>query len=185
MRIIVGITGASGALYAMELLRHLRASGHEIHAVVSAYGWKLLEHECGAGRAELAGLCNYLHENENLAASIASGSFRADAMVIVPCSMRTLAAVAAGMADKLICRAADVMLKERKNLILAVRESPLSAIHLENMLKLARLGVCLMPLCPGFYHRPQSIAELAAMMAGRIMDALNIPNEVCQRWQGM
>jgi len=184
MRIIMGITGASGALYALELLRHLSAGGHEVHTVVSDYGWKLLEHECGTGKEDIAALSSHLHDNANLAASIASGSFRAEAMVIVPCSMRTLAAVATGLADTLICRAADVMLKERKNLILAVRETPLSAVHLENMLKLARLGAGIMPLCPAFYHHPQSIAELATALAGRIMDNLNLANEVCKRWQG-
>jgi 4-hydroxy-3-polyprenylbenzoate decarboxylase len=184
MRIIVGITGASGALYALELLRHLSAGRHEVHVVVSGYGWKLLEHECGIGKGDIATLSSYLHDNENLGACIASGSFRAEAMIIVPCSMRTLAAVAAGLADNLICRAADVMIKERKNLVLAVRETPLSAVHLENMLKLARLGVGIMPLSPAFYHNPQSIAELATALAGRIMDNLAIPNEVYKRWQG-
>ena len=184
MRIIVGITGASGALYALELLRHLSGGGHDIHTVVSDYGWRLLEHECGAGKADIAALSTHMHDNDNLAAPIASGSFRAEAMVVAPCSMRTLAAVASGLADTLICRAADVILKERKNLVLAVRETPLSAVHLENMLKLARLGVGIMPLCPGFYHHPQNIADIAAMMAGRIMDSLNIPNEVCRRLQG-
>ena len=185
MRIIVGITGASGALYALELLRHLRADGHEIHTVVSAHGWQLLEHECGIGKEAVAALSSSLHDNENLGASIASGSFRTQAMIIVPCSMRTLAAVASGLADNLICRAADVMIKERKNLVLAVRETPLSAIHLENMLKLARLGVGIMPLSPAFYHHPQSINELATALAGRIMDSLGIPNEICKRWEGV
>lgn len=184
MRIIVGITGASGALYALELLRRLREGRHEIHTVVSRHGWKLLEYECGAGKQDIAALSGHLHDNENLAECIASGSFRADAMTVVPCSMRTLAAVASGLADNLVCRAADVMLKERKNLLLAVRETPLSAVHLENMLKLARLGVGIMPLCPGFYHHPRQIADLAAMMAGRIMDGLDIPNDVCDRWRG-
>ena len=184
MRVIVGITGASGALYALELLRHLRSAGHEAHTVVSGNGWKLLEHECGAGKEDIAALSSYAHDNENLGASIASGSFQAEAMIIVPCSMRTLAAVASGLADNLICRAADVMLKERRNLVLAVRETPLSAVHLENMLKLARLGVGIMPLCPAFYHHPQSIADLATALAGRIMDNLNIPNQICKRWQG-
>ena len=184
MRIIVGITGASGAVYALELLRHLGRSGHEIHTVVSDYGWRLLQHECGAGQDDIRALTDHLHDNANLAACIASGSFRADGMVVVPCSMRTLAAIACGMADNLVCRAADVILKERKNLVLGVRETPLSAVHLENMLKLARLGVGIMPLSPGFYHHPESLADLTAMMAGRILDNLNVENTVCKRWQG-
>ena len=185
MRIIVGITGASGALYALELLRHLSGSGHEIHTVVSDYGWQLLKHECGAGKDEIRALSGHLHDNANLAASIASGSFGADCMAVVPCSMRTLAAIACGLADNLICRAADVILKERKNLVLGVRETPLSAVHLENMLKLARLGAGIMPLSPGFYHHPESLADLAAMMAGRILDNLNVENTLCRRWQGI
>lgn len=185
MRIIVGITGASGAVYGLELLRCLREDGHEVHAIVSQYGWKVLEHECKAGRAEILGLAHRLHGHDDLTSPLASGSFRADAMAVVPCSMRTLAAVAAGLADNLLCRAADVMLKERKNLVLAVRETPLNAIHLENMLKLARLGVGIMPACPGFYHRPAGIADLVTMLVGRIMDSLGLENDHFPRWQGM
>lgn len=185
MRIIVGITGASGAIYGVELLRQLKQSGHEAHAVVSDYGWKVLAHECGAGREDVRPLAHALHEYSDITACIASGSFRADAMAVVPCSMRTLAAVACGLADNLLCRAADVMIKERKNLILGVRETPLNAVHLENMLKLARLGVGIMPLCPGFYHRPSSIADLAAIMTGRILDNLGVDNDMFPRWQGM
>jgi 4-hydroxy-3-polyprenylbenzoate decarboxylase len=186
MRIIVGITGASGAIYGLELLRCLRRQGgHEIHAVVTACGWKVLEHECGAGRGQILALADFLHANDNLAAPLASGSFRAQVMVVAPCSMRTLAAVAGGLADNLLCRAADVMIKERKNLILAVRETPLSAIHLENMLKLARLGVGILPACPGFYHRPVRIDDLVDMLVGRIMDAMGLDNDCFTRWQGM
>ena len=185
MRIIVGITGASGAVYGRELLRRLRERGHETHVIVSPYGWKVLEHECDAGREDILALASHLHDHDNLAALPASGSFRADAMVVVPCSMRTLAAVACGLADNLICRAADVMLKERKNLVLAVRETPLNAVHLENMLKLARLGAGIVPVCPGFYHRPSTIDDLVTMMVGRIMDNLGLDTSGFPRWQGL
>lgn len=185
MRIIAGITGASGAVYGLELLLRLAESGHEVHAVVSDYGWKVLAHECGAGREEILPLVHALYEYSDITARIASGSFRADAMVVIPCSMRTLAAVACGLADNLLCRAADVMLKERKNLLLAVRETPLNAVHLENMLTLARMGVGIMPLCPGFYHRPSILSDLVTMMTGRILDNLGVDNDLVPRWQGM
>lgn len=185
MRIIVGISGASGAPYALEVLRRLKRGGHEVHAVVSEYGWNILAHECDATREDILGLADCLHDNDNLAAPIASGSFRVDAMVAVPCSMRSLAAIAGGLAGTLMCRAADVLIKERKNLVLAVRETPLSAVHLENMLKLARLGVGIVPLCPGYYHRPQSMDDLVAMMAGRILDSLGAPEDDIPRWQGL
>lgn len=185
MRIITAISGASGAAYGLELIRRLRAGGHELHGVVSRCGYTVMKHECGLDRGALIELVDTLHDNEDMAACIASGSFRADAMVIAPCSMRTLAAVASGLAGTLMCRAADVMIKERKPLVLAVRETPLSAIHLDNMLTLARLGVCIMPLAPGFYHRPRSIDDLLGMMAGRIMDNLGAPDPSLPRWQGM
>lgn len=185
MRIIVGITGASGAVYGLRLLKELAALGHEVHATVSEYGWKVLEHECGAGEAEVRSLAHALYPVEDIAAPIASGSFRADVMVVAPCSMRTLGAISSGLAGNLLCRAADVMMKERKNLVLAVRETPLSAIHLENMLKLARLGVGIVPASPGFYHNPKTIDDLVAIMVGRIMDGMGVANNLFERWNGM
>lgn len=185
MRIIVGITGASGAAYALALLRALQLTEHEVHCIVSDYGWKVLAHECDAGEQLVRPFVSELYPNDDIAARLASGSFRADAMAVVPCSMRSLAAIASGLADNLICRAADVMLKERKNLVLAVRETPLNAVHLENMLKLARLGVSIMPVCPGFYHKPQRIEDLTSMMAGRILDSLGIDNACFPRWDGL
>ncbi|MDK2955718.1 MAG: flavin prenyltransferase [Desulfovibrionales bacterium] len=184
MRIIVGITGASGAVYGLQLLKELTALGHEVHATVSEYGWKVLELECGAGESDVRPLAHALYPVEDITAPIASGSFRADAMAIAPCSMRTLGAIASGLANNLLCRAADVMLKERKNLVLAVRETPLNAVHLENMLKLARLGVGIVPACPGFYHRPQTIDDLVSFMTGRIMDSLGVDNNLFTRWNG-
>jgi 4-hydroxy-3-polyprenylbenzoate decarboxylase len=185
MRIVVGITGASGAVYGLELLRALAKTEHEVHAVVSAPGWRVLGHECGAGQEALSSLAFRLYANSDIGACIASGSFGADCMAVVPCSMRSLAAIACGLADNLLCRAADVMLKERKNLVLAVRETPLNAVHLENMLKLARLGVAIMPACPAFYHQPQSLDDLVAIMVGRILDNLGVENALVRRWQGL
>ncbi|MFW5488916.1 MAG: UbiX family flavin prenyltransferase [Desulfovibrio sp.] len=185
MRIIVGITGASGAVYGLRLLQELAAYGHEVHATVSKYGWKVLEHECGAGEDLVRPLVHALYPVDDITAPVASGSFRADVMAVAPCSMRSLAAISSGLAGNLLCRAADVMLKERKNLVLAVRETPLNAVHLENMLKLARLGVGIVPACPGFYHNPQTLDDLVAMMVGRIMDSMGIENDIFTRWNGM
>ncbi|MCC8194989.1 MAG: UbiX family flavin prenyltransferase [Deltaproteobacteria bacterium] len=184
MRIIVGITGASGAVYGVALLRALASLGHEVHCTVSAYGWKVLEHECSLAEKDIRPLVARLHPVADLAAPIASGAFRADAMAIAPCSMRTLAAVAGGLADNLVCRSADVMLKERRNLVLAVRETPLSPIHLENMLKLSRSGAAIVPACPAFYHHPATIDDLVAAYTGRLLDCLRVANDLAPRWQG-
>ncbi|MDR0339102.1 MAG: UbiX family flavin prenyltransferase [Desulfovibrio sp.] len=186
MRIVIGISGASGAIYALEVLRRLRAlGGHEIHAVVSECGWRILEHECSAGRAEIMPLVDALYANDDMGAAIAGGSFCRDAMVVAPCSMKSLAAIACGLADNLLCRAADVTIKEGRRLVLAVRETPLSAIHLENMLKLARLGVRIVPACPAFYHHPRTVDDLTGMMAGRILDSMGVIHDGIPRWQGL
>ncbi|SBV99220.1 putative aromatic acid decarboxylase [uncultured delta proteobacterium] len=184
MRIIVGITGASGAVYGVELLRALASLGHEVHCTVSAYGWKVLRHECSLAEKDIRPLVAALYPAEDITAPIASGSFRADGMAIAPCSMKTLAAIANGFADNLLCRAADVVLKERANLVLAVRETPLSPIHLENMLKLSRIGVGIAPACPAFYHHPASIDALVAAYVGRLLDCLGVANDLAPRWAG-
>lgn len=185
MRIIIGITGASGVVYGLRLLQELAKTEHEVHAVMSEYGAKVLAHECDMDESHIRPLVHALYPADDITAPIASGSFRADVMAVVPCSMRTLAAIASGLAGNLLCRAADVMLKERKNLVLAVRETPFNAIHLENMLKLARMGVGIVPASPGFYHNPRTIDDLTAIMAGRIMDSMGIDNNCFKRWEGM
>jgi 4-hydroxy-3-polyprenylbenzoate decarboxylase len=184
VRIVVGITGASGAVYALSLLKVLGDLGAERHAVVSDMGAKVLFHECAVTLGELAGFCECLHDNRNLASSIASGSYHADAMVIVPCSMKTLAAVAHGWSDSLVTRAADVAVKEKRNLIIVPREMPLSAIHLENMLKLAKLGVTILPPSPAFYHHPQSLTDIVKFVVGKITDQLGLEHNLYQRWEG-
>lgn len=185
MRVIVGITGASGAVYGVALLRALSNLGHEVHCTVSESGWQVLEHECSLGEKDIRPFVSALYPVDDIGAAIASGSFRADAMCVAPCSMRTLAAIACGLADNLLCRAADVMLKERRNLVLAVRETPLSSIHLENMLKLARLGVAVVPASPAFYHHPRTINDLVAAYTGRLLDCLGVSNDLAPRWTGM
>lgn len=184
MRIIVGISGASGAIYGFRLIEVLKQAGCEIHAVISDYGWQVLQHECNVDREGILAIVDFLHDVHNLAACIASGSFKTDAMVVAPCSMRTLGVIANGIADNLISRAADVMLKEGRQLILLPRETPLNAIHLANMLKLAQLGVKIVPASPGFYHQPQDLQALIDMMVGKICDLLNIEHNLFQRWQG-
>ena len=184
MRVIVGITGASGAVYGIALLRALSSLGHEVHCTVSDYGWKVLHHECSITEADVRPLTTALYPVQDITAPIASGSFNADAMCVAPCSMRTLAAIAGGLADNLLCRAADVALKERRNLVLAVRETPLSPIHLENMLKLSRIGVGIVPACPAFYTHPETIDDLVALFTGRLLDCLGIENSLAPRWQG-
>lgn len=184
MRIIIGITGASGAVYGVALLRALAVLGHEVHCTVSGYGLTVLEHECGMTERDIRPLVSALYPVGDIGGPIASGSFRADAMCVVPCSMRTLGSVANGIADNLLCRAADVMLKERRNLVLAVRETPLSPVHLENMLKLSRLGVGIVPACPAFYHHPATIDDLVTAYAGRLLDCLGVENDLAPRWKG-
>lgn len=185
MKIIVGITGASGAIYGWRLLEVLHAAGCEAHVVVTAPGWAVLRQECGVGPEDAAKRVFRLYAADDIGAAPASGSFRADAMVVAPCSMRTLAAVACGLADNLLTRAADVTIKEGRKLVLVPRETPLSAIHLENMLKLARTGVRIIPASPGFYHNPPDIASLVDMLVGKVCDSLGVEHDLYARWDGL
>ena len=182
MRIIVGMSGGSCSIYGIGLLKVLQELDIETHLVVSTMGEYVAAHECGMNLEELKTLATYFHDNKNLAAPIASGSFKTDGMVIVPCSMRTLAAVANGLSDNLLTRAADVVIKERRNLVMVPRETPLSVIHLENMLRLAKAGVTVMPAAPGFYHQPESITDIVSIMVGRILDQLKIEHNLFKRW---
>lgn len=182
MRIIVGLSGGSCAIYGVGLLKVLQDLNIETHLVVSTMGEYVAKHECGMNLQELKSLATYFHDNKDLAAPIASGSFKTDGMVIVPCSMKTLAAVANGMSDNLLTRAADVVIKERRRLVVVPRETPLSVIHLENMLKLAKMGVTVMPAAPGFYHQPESITDLVSIMVGRTLDQLDIEHNLFKRW---
>ncbi|EAX48689.1 3-octaprenyl-4-hydroxybenzoate carboxy-lyase [Thermosinus carboxydivorans Nor1] len=184
MRIVVGITGASGAVYGYRLLEVLQVTGCEVHAVVSKHGWEVLEYECGVGAQMVSSLVHQLYHVDDITAPIASGSFRTDAMIIAPCSMHTLGLIAGGIAGNLLTRAADVTIKENRPLILVPRETPVHAIHLENMLRLARIGVRILPACPGFYHRPRNLQALIDMMVGKICDQLNIQHQLYERWQG-
>ena len=184
MKIVVGVSGGSGSIYAISLLKALQELKIESHLVVSTMGEYVTNHECGVDLEELKSLATYYHDNKNFAAPIASGSFKVDGMVVVPCSMKTLASVANGFSDSLITRACDVTLKENRKLVLVPRETPLSPIHLENMLKLAKLGVSITPPTPGFYNHPETIEDIVLNMTGRILDQLGIDNNLAKRWKG-
>jgi flavin prenyltransferase len=183
-RIIVGITGATGAIFGVGVLRALRAANVESHLILSKWGQQTVEHETGLDLAQLRQLAAVVHGSGNMAATVSSGSFSTDGMVIAPCSMRTLAAIASGNGENLVHRAADVVLKERRRLVLLVRETPLSEIHLENMLKLARMGAMIMPPVPAFYNRPRTIDDLVDHIVARVLDQFGIPADFAKRWDG-
>lgn len=176
MKIIVAITGASGLVYGARLVEELKKTGSKVFVVVTKNAEKV-------ARYEKIRLPKATFEETEIDASIASGSFKADAMVVCPCSMKTLAAIAHGYADNLVIRAADVMIKEQRKLILAIRETPMSAIHLENALKLSRLGVQIMPACPGFYHNPKKVGDIIDFFVGKILDQLGIEHRLYKRWK--
>jgi 4-hydroxy-3-polyprenylbenzoate decarboxylase len=183
-RIIVGITGATGSIFGVRLLEVMRAAGIETHLVMSKWGARTMTHETSRSVEEVNALASVSYNQNDQGAAISSGSFLTDGMVIAPCSMRTLAAIATGQGEHLVHRAADVALKERRKLLLVVRESPLNEIHLENMLKLARMGVTILPPMPGFYNHPQSIEEMVDHIVMRILDQLGIESELTKRWDG-
>ncbi len=185
-RLVVGVTGASGAVLALETLRLLGAAGIETHLVVSRGARMTIVHELGAdGMERLATEAGHVHAPDNLAAPIASGSFRTAGMIVVPCSMRSLAAMAHGFGDNLVTRAADVVLKEKRRLVVAPREAPLHEGHLESMLKLARMGAVIAPPVPPFYARPATMEDLVREIAARLVGWAGIdPGGAMTRWGG-
>jgi 4-hydroxy-3-polyprenylbenzoate decarboxylase len=184
-RLIVGITGATGTVFGVRLLQMLHGSGVETHLVMSKWGARTLMHETEYGIEQVQRMATHHYPLGDQGAAISSGSFITLGMVVVPCSMRTLAAIAHGLADNLIHRAADVILKERRKLVLVVRESPLHEIHLENMLKLSRMGVIILPPVPAFYNHPQNLDDLINHTTMRILDQFDIHLEVMNRWDGV
>ncbi|MCG2869764.1 MAG: UbiX family flavin prenyltransferase [Vulcanisaeta sp.] len=183
-RFIVGITGASGVIYGVRFLEAIKryASDSEVHLVISNAAVRVLRHELGLDREYIARLADRVYGEDELDAPIASGSFRHDGMVIIPCSMKTLASIAHGIADNLITRAADVTLKERRKLILVIRETPLNLVHIRNMELVTLAGAIVMPASPAFYHRPRSIDDLVNFIVGRVLDLLGIENDLYSRW---
>jgi len=184
MRLIVGITGATGAIYGVRLLERLREAGVETHLVISRWGARTLLHETTWSRDRVETLASVSYAPADMGAVISSGSFRTDGMVIAPCSAKTLAAIAHGFGENLIHRAADVVLKERRRLVLSVREAPLSDIHLENMLKLSRMGAVILPPMPAFYNNPRTVEDVIDYTVARILDQFDIQVESAMRWSG-
>ena len=184
-RLIVGITGATGTIFGVRLLQMLHGSGVETHLVVSKWAARTLAHETPYSLKNVQDLATQSYGTGAQGAAISSGSFVTMGMVIAPCSMRTLAAIAHGIGDNLIHRAADVILKERRKLVLVVRESPFSEIHLENMLKLARMGVVILPPVPAFYNNPQNLDDMINHITMRVIDQFDIHLDVMNRWDGV
>ncbi|MGB3387596.1 MAG: UbiX family flavin prenyltransferase [Pseudaminobacter sp.] len=185
-RLIIGVTGASGSVLALETLRQLVAAGVETHLVISDGAGPSIAHELGAdGITRFTAIAEHVHMARNLAAPIASGSFRTDGMIVVPCSMRSLAAMAHGLGDNLLTRAADVVLKERRRLVVAPREAPLHEGHLDAMLRLARMGAVIAPPVPPFYARPMSMEDVVREIAARLLNWAGVdPGEQMTRWSG-
>lgn len=190
----VGITGASGSIYGIRLVQELLRAGITVHLVVTEAGWRVLKEELDwdtarrqetlrsrFGEALESGRLVY-HPNADIGASIASGSYRMEGMAVMPCSMGTLASIAHGISDDLMTRAADVMIKEGRKLLLVPRETPLHAIHLENMLTLARLGVRLIPAMPAFYYKPRTMDDMIDFLVGKVLDAMDIEHALYTRW---
>ncbi len=182
--LVVGVTGASGAVFGVRLLEVLNHARVETHLIVSKWGQRTLEHETGKSLDDLRALADHHYSPGDMGALMSSGSFPVDGMAVAPCSMRSLAAIASGLSENLIHRAADVMIKERRPLVLVVREAPLSAIHLENMLKLARLGVTILPPVPAFYNRPQSVDAIVDHTVARVLDQFGHTLDLTERWAG-
>lgn len=185
-RFVVAITGATGAVYGVRLLQRLGACpGVETHLLISDAATLTLHQEVGLQRKDVEALAHVVHKNRDIGASIASGSFQTDGMVIAPCSMKTLAAVAHGLSDNLITRAADVILKERRRLIMMVRETPFNLAHLRNMTAVTEMGGIVFPPLPSFYNRPATIDEMVDHTVARVLDLLGVDNTLAPRWAGM
>ncbi|MEW1826994.1 non-oxidative hydroxyarylic acid decarboxylases subunit B [Streptomyces sp. NPDC088196] len=186
MRLIVGMTGATGAPFGVRLLQALKQLPEvETHLVLSRWARTTIELETGFSAREVAALADEVHTPEDQGATISSGSFRTEGMIIVPCSMKTLAGIRAGFAEGLVGRAADVVLKERRKLVLVPRETPLSEIHLENMLALSRMGARIVPPMPAFYNNPQSVDDIVDHVTARVLDQFDLPFPAAKRWDGM
>ena len=187
-KIVVGITGASGSVYAVRLVEELLGKGIAVHIICTENGKKVMKYETGVDLEqwvqELKQKCSHvqLEDINNLFAGVASGSYKFDAVVVIPCSMGTLAEISSGLSKNLLCRVADVALKESRKLIIVPRETPLNPIHLENMLKLARLNVTILPAMPGYYHMPQTIQDLIDFVVGKVLDNLCIENSLFEKW---
>lgn len=188
-RYIVGITGASGSVYGVRLIEELLKGGSEVHIIITQSGEKVLNYETGYTiellREHLENYGNNIifHHIDNMFAATASGSFKTDGMIIIPCSMSTVGEIANGMSKNLLGRSADVILKERRKLIIVPRETPLNTIHLKNMLSLSEAGAVILPAMPGFYHKPETIEGMIDFVVGKVMDSLGIENNLFKKWE--
>jgi 4-hydroxy-3-polyprenylbenzoate decarboxylase len=185
LRLIVAITGASGVIYGKRLLEALYEKNIETHLIVSQAAEKVIEHELEIAKKDLHKLVQHVYDVNDLEAPLMSGSFQTDGMVIIPCTMKTLAGIAHGYADNLILRAADVTLKERRKLIVVPRETPMSIVHLRNMLKVAKLGVYVVPAMPAYYHKPKTIHDLVDFVVGKVLNCLGLEHKLFKRWSGI
>jgi 4-hydroxy-3-polyprenylbenzoate decarboxylase len=185
-RLVIAITGATGAVYGVRLLQVLRDTrGIETHLLVSDAGVLSLHQELDMNRKQVEALADVVHNVRDIGAAIASGSFQSEGMIVAPCSMKTLASIAHGLSDNLIARAADVVLKERRRLVLMARETPLNLAHLRNMTAVTEMGGIIYPPLPGFYQRPQTIAEMVDHTVGRVLDLFAVPHALTPRWNGL
>jgi flavin prenyltransferase len=184
-RIIVGISGASGAIYGLRLLEVLRQTPDvETHLIVSDSARLTLDHETSAAEESIESLADRVHSTRNLAACISSGSFKTEGMIVAPCSMKSLSMIANSLNDNLLIRAADVTLKERRKLVLIVRETPLHLGHLRHMISVTEMGGIILPPVPSFYHKPKTIMDIVDQTIGKALDQLDIPNQLFERWAG-
>ena len=182
--LIVGITGASGAIYGIRMLEVLCRRGIPAHLIISRSAAQTLSEEIDMPVEKARALADVVYPNSDLGAAVSSGSFKTRGMIVIPCSIRTVSDIAYGHTDNLVSRAADVVLKERRRLVLVVRETPLSEVHLQNMLKLARMGVTMLPPMPAFYNHPQSVDDVVNHIVGRVLDQFGIPAPFEKRWDG-
>jgi 4-hydroxy-3-polyprenylbenzoate decarboxylase len=184
-RIVVAMTGALGAILAIELLQQLRRLDVETHLIISKWAVETLKYETDMKVADIRALASFTYNVNDVSAPPSSGSFQTDGMIIIPCTVKTLSAIRVGYGEGLIARSADVMIKEQRKLVLCVRETPLSPIHLENMLALARIGVCIFPSVSASYIKPQSVQDIVVQSVGRMLDALGLDSNAFPRWNGM
>ena len=183
-KIIIGMTGASGSIFGLRLLEALKKSDVETHVIASKWAQRTMEHETSYSLDNLKDLANVYYGPGDMGAQISSGSYVTEGMVIVPCSARSVAAIASGFGEHLVHRAADVILKERRRLVLVVRETPLNDIHLENLLKLSRMGVTILPPVPAFYNHPKTLDDMINHNIVRILDQFSIETDFAKRWDG-
>jgi flavin prenyltransferase len=184
-KFVIGITGASGVIYGIRLLEILKKSKIESHLVMTPAAKITVAAETDYTPQAVEKLATKVYRYNDIAATISSGSFKTDGMVVIPCSMHAVGALASGVVDNLLLRAADVTIKERRILVLVPRETPLSLIHIENMERLARAGVCILPAMPGFYEKPKSVSQLVDHLVGKVLDIIGVEHDLFKRWSGM